>query len=213
LTPSTGRRVIYSDGLIEDSGIQGRRKFKSSLPMRPYENLLYSLEDISLRDPNIQRLDESVDSSTILILRDPSNWLASSIQHGRSSKSHLIKKRKTLTEYLEQATSAKRYINGSVAAIDYNKFITCRDYRKNLAHQLKLLSFEAAEKAIQNTPKFGGGSSFKGIERNSTLDRWQYFREDEFYRDVLNNQLLVDLSIEFFGIFPGLEELDLSRSA
>lgn len=212
LTPFAGRRVIYSDGIVNDSGIQGRDNLNSSLPSEPYQNLLYSIEDISLNDPMIQKLDESFSAKTILILRDPANWLASSLQRKKSSKQYLLKTRDILIEYLEQATLVKSYTRGQCIAINYNKFIVDRRYREQLAQRLGLVSFENAEQAMKHTPSFGGGSSFKeNSQNNNTLERWKHFQDDSFFRRTLNNKRLIDLSIEFFGMFPGLNEMKLNN--
>ena len=208
LKPVTGRRVIYSEGTVDDSGIQGRNNFQSSLPSKSYRNLLYSLEDVSLKDVMIQKLDQLFKTKTVLILRDPVNWLASSIQHNRSSKEALLRKRNILIEYLEQATLTKKYIKNNFVAINYNKFTIDPKYRQRIAEKLNLVSFEDAEKALNHTSDFGQGSSFKNLSNaNNTLERWKLFQDDPFFRYALKNQNLIDLSIDFFGNVPGLSEL------
>lgn len=210
LTPITGRRVIYSKDAVNDSGIQGRENFQSSLPPASYYNLLYSLEDVSLRDEMIQKLDRSFRSKTVLILRDPANWLASSIQHNRSSKENLLSKRNILIEYLEQATLVKNHVRSNFVAINYNKFTIDHKYRKHIAERLNIVSFENAEKALNHIPNFGKGSSFSTSHNiNNTLERWKLFQNDPFFRYVLQDQYLVDLSTKFFGRVPGLSDLTL----
>ncbi|MEO1132189.1 MAG: hypothetical protein AAFX40_05710, partial [Cyanobacteria bacterium J06639_1] len=215
LTPITGRRVIYSQDTIDDSGVQGIDHFISSLPLECPANLFYSLEDQSTVGEQVCKLDTvrsrlARSPITILVLRDPANWLASSFSHGRSSREFVMRKLGLFIEYLEKAVAAIHQPDPHLISVNYNQFISDRAYRTQLAEKLHVKDFENAEEALGMTVKFGKGSSFKGDRRSkSTLERWQIYRDDEVYRDTLKHARLRELSQQFFGELPGYKEMGL----
>jgi hypothetical protein len=76
---------------------------------------------------------------------------------------------------------------------------------------------------LGHTPSFGGGSSFgsdggagpegasnseEGEDESlSTLSRWVRYKDDPFFRSVLQDDELLELSYRFFDDPPGLSEI------
>jgi len=224
LSPMTGRRVVYRNGMRDDSGIQGRENYEESLPADPPSALLYSVEDERLTWSPYRRLLAEYDPQTVLIIRDPANWLASSLKHDRHSKRELRKHAGILKEYIAHALQASESDAGPVdIAINYSRFIQDRAYRATVAERLGLKDFDKAETALVHTPSFGGGSSFEpdedaspeeasaseegSGETPSTLSRWVRYKNDSFFRSVLQDDELLELSYRFFDDLPGLPEI------
>ncbi len=210
LQPMTGRRVLYQHGLeTKDSGIQGRHKLSESLVgLGDVPNILYSMEDLSPEMVPYDNLINLHETKLIIILRDPCNWIASSIKHGKSSESKMRTKIETYKSLLRLASNTSR--SEQITFIDYKKFVQSKEYRTRIAEYLQLPYFEEAEKTLSNVPDFGGGSSFKneGHDIDSLFSRWAAFKDDQLFLKLINDSELWELSEGFFGDFPGRKELE-----
>jgi hypothetical protein len=208
LTPMTGRRVVYSRDAIQDSGIQGRRGYRASLPEHTPGNLVYSLENQSLNHHSVRRLLARFRPFVVVILRDPANWLASSIRHGLQDRATLKANIDIFKEYLRFAADHLSNGSGRGVAISFNRFTNDAAYRHALAEKLGLAGFERAEGALRHTPDFGGGSSFKSDQGQSTSvhDRFLEYRGDPFFQSALQDRELIALAEPFFGPLPGLSD-------
>ena len=214
LTPLTGRRAVYEQGEIrDDSGAQGRALFRSSVQDLRTRNLLYSMEDMR---PNVALLNKMLGgrpATIVLILRDPFNWLASSLAHGISTESELRGKIATYRSHLSYATGEKTADGYSLVAVDYGRFVTDAEYRYKLAGNLGLGVSDSAEASLSRIPNFGGGSSFSKTQfdeshQSSVFTRWEKFVGDPFYRSILNDRELTDSADAFFGELPFRREVD-----
>jgi hypothetical protein len=201
LRPLMGRRVLYTSSGIHDSGVQGRRAYRKSLPPTTPANLIYSLENQSLAQREVRKLSARFDPYIIVILRDPANWLASSLRHGMHSKETLRSNIGILKDYLRFAGGLTATANSRAIAINFEKFTGDEAYRRTIAERIGFTSFERAEEALQHTPDFGGGSSFKDARGRSSgvHDRYLEYREDGFFQAVLSDPELVMLAEAFFG--------------
>lgn len=174
-------------------------------------NLIASFEDKNPSMTLCRRLEKKYASQSIVILRDPFNWLASAMKHNWHGPERLRYKICLLKEKLRIALDPKTDVNHHRMRlfIDYNKFITDASYREILASKLDLLSLDNAEIALTKVPKFGGGSSFSGfnstkVDNSEFLKRWKHFTHNKLYRSLICDQELLQLSREFFG-----DEIDL----
>lgn len=202
LTPMTGRRLIYNNGeLVDDSGIQGRKNYIKSLSRLPHcpKTLLYSMEDVDVESSSYQKLVQDYKSKKVFIFRDPANWLASSLAHGRHSNWKLSSNVAIYKKNIKFAMSSK-----DALIINYNYFISSKDYREEIASHFKEFNFINAEKSMENTPDFGGGSSF-GESKGNTLERWKKYKDNEFFQRTMNDDELSKISREIFGIEPSFD--------
>jgi hypothetical protein len=206
LRPLMGRRVVYTASDIDDSGVQGKRAYRKSLPSTTPSNLIYSLENQSLAQHDVKRLLAKFDPYVIVILRDPANWLASSLRHGLHSKETLRDNIGILKEYLRFAGGLTATANSRAIAINFERFTGDEAYRRTIAERIGFTSFERAEEALQHTPDFGGGSSFKDARGRSSgvHDRYLEYRADGFFRATLDDPELIELAGAFFGPLPAL---------
>jgi len=160
---------------------------------------LYSFEDRIPTDILFRRVAKQLAAKEILFLRDPFNWFASSLRHGHGTRERLTRKVQLLKLYLRIALAKQN----DFTVISYNQFITDREYRFQLAHELELQSFDSAEEAMNCVPAYGGGSSFAGVDTDvqptDVLNRWRTYLDDPFFYATLNDPELLELSGAFFG--------------
>jgi hypothetical protein len=170
------------------------------------KNLLYSFEDISLNNTFLKKMIELNNVKVILILRDPYNCFASSFCQRDTFIPDPKHKKSLFITYLEQTLDIKNYLNVSVVAIDYTKWLTEIDYRLSILTQLEIPWSPEADSSIKEVQSFGGGSSFNGTNIDSealhsqVLQRWQEFKDDREYREMLSDEYLLKLSDRFFDI-------------
>jgi len=207
ITPINKRVVLYRGAEKLDSGIQDRQKMRRFLCRnRNYHQVLYSFEDIDIENPILNNYIRNKNPVVILILRDPYNWLASSIKHNRNSPDALYAKKRILIKYLEQALKMRDYLCHPVVIINYNNWVNQPGYRKTLCNELSIPFSEKADNSVENIQDFGGGSSFDGLTaesdtlKSAIFRRWTDYVSDSFYRSFFDDPYLNELSETFFGI-------------
>ena len=86
--------------------------------------------------------------------------------------------------------------------ISYNHFVRDPEYRLKIANQLGLSVTPYVEEALGEVPDFGGGSSFSGtqtFELEAVFKRWEAYKDDPLFRELLDDSELRALSEQFFG--------------
>ncbi|MAS96513.1 MAG: hypothetical protein CMO55_25270 [Verrucomicrobiales bacterium] len=208
LTPFNGRRVIYCNETIDDSGAQGQSDFNKSLPYPSPQHLFFSLEDRSPEENDEKAFIKSHNPFLVFFLRDPANWLASGLRHGLHDPESLRDNKEILKLYLEIALKHKQ-LNSKYIDINYNRFCQDIQYRSKLSTCFKPFNFKHAEHALEKIAKFGGGSSFSNgaTSSSNTFDRWRDYEHDETFRSILNDRKLLELSQNYFGDIPAISFL------
>jgi hypothetical protein len=214
LTPINGRRVIYRGGKIDDNLWPGREKLDcNNIRKLSFQNMLFSMEDVALSNNFVKRIvnvRENIHS--IVILRDPYNWLASTMKKDGNSKKLLEKKKSCYIQYLEQALGEKDYLKKNITTINYNKFLIEAAYREGLCNDMNIHLSQRAEESLQDIPTFGGGSSFSGHDADiklieSVFLRWKSYKNNSLYRGLIDDERLVSLTDAYFGDFPYRQEI------
>lgn len=207
ITPINNRVIQYDGNEKIDSGIQDYHEMVNLLSeLKHYNNLLYSFEDIDIQNKILNKYIHNNNPTVIIILRDPYNWLASTLKRKDCSHQQLIVKINILVKYLEQALSLRSYLDCPTITINYNKWVNDINYRKDICLKLDTSFSASADKSILEVPDFGGGSSFDGTApikenfNNNVLNRWKEFASDPIYRELLNEPRLTGLSKSYFDI-------------
>lgn len=199
LSPMIGRTSIYNDGNIIDSGKIGRFSNYKFLENNkaPSEKLIFTVEDYTNNAKFFESLIRKRTPIVFYILRDPANWLASSLAHQKHSLEQLRINIENLKYNLRQALCS------DAPSINYNRFVCDVSYRKKIASEFGLPSFDEAEKALSHTPDFGGGSSFSNNDSSDFFSRWRKYENDSRFIKLLDDDELIELSKEYFGELPG----------
>jgi len=176
-----------------------------NLLLMNFENV--NLSALPLRPERfVEQFGSVAKFSNILIMRDLFNWLASKIKGGQAD--NLVE---LLLSWESQAREYLGLTNNLLPKIliNYNRWCQDLDYRQELAGELGADTFLASwEKMLIH----GGGSSFDGLNyatnasRMDLLKRFEYFKDDNQYRDIIaQNRHLVALSEQIFGVIAGTE--------
>ena len=192
-------------------------KRKSQGKFTKHDCLLYSHEDYSLEQVTNQELakkhdiylGKSGEKYDVLIIRDPFNLLASRL---KSNMMDVRAPNQTVIDlwiaYAQEYLGETQYLKNHKVCINYNRWTTDADYRRQIAGELKL---EFSDAGLNEVKPQGGGSSFEGQKfdgQASKMDvhnRWKYFYEDRSYRKLLERREVLEYSERIFGHIPGTE--------
>ena len=207
ITPINNRLITYRGVKKHDTGIQSDLPssiFKSS--DWPYKNTLHSFENTDLENKLIKKYARKYDTKVVLIMRDPYNWLASTMKRKNNTEAELKEKVGMLKKYLEQALSIRNYLGRDMVAINYNRWSSQTEYREEICENMGIVFSSIADESVNEIPNFGGGSSFTGIAMDCKdsaegyENRWKEFVNDSLYRELLEDEYLVHVSNLFFEI-------------
>lgn len=225
------RSAVLSSSLVY-GGFGERRIFRPHMerPRRFTKKgvLIYNYEEVDLASvPQLMPEKSETDwvgpsgkRHDVLILRDPFNLLASKLKWARGgverpSKPTLedVEKSKDLwkvyaREFLGETSFLKNRVN-----ISYNKWFLDRSYRDEVG---AILGFDNRDIGKQEVAKWGPtvtADSFDGLkfegraESMKVMERWRAFKEDGFYRRLVFDKELHELSGAIFGEIAGTQEL------
>lgn len=205
ITASTNRVVQYKGSEKFDNGVQQRDDLIQLLSrIDNYKQLLYSFEDFDVEHKQLRKYILKESPTVVIIIRDPYNWLASTLKRKDCDYEQLVKKKRVLIKHLEYALHLKKYPGYPLIFINYNKWVTDQEYRKEICRLLAIPFSDSLDKAILEVPDFGGGSSFSGARTitekfsSNVFYRWKEFISDSLYRELLDDNYLAELSRSFF---------------
>ena len=187
----------------------------------PKDWLLHSYEDSFLGyvcgEPFEANHDRFVGASArrfdVLVLRDPFNLFASRRRLWADERVAVVAR--VWRQHAREFLGVRRYLNQNRVLVNYNAWVTSRDYRRTLAERLRLTFSDAGVDAVA---RCGGGSSFDGVRfdgrarRMPVFERWRAFAADPRYRAIFDPET-VDLTRRIFGEIPGTEQWLASRAA
>ena len=141
----------------------------------------------------------------IVLIRSPHNNLASLLkilQMGRGFQKHLFFNfAEDWLMYAREVLGETNYFEKKIVC-NFDEWFSSEDYRKEISSKLGL---EYSNKGIHNVIR-AVGSSFDGMrfakeaQKMKVLDRWKYFKDDEGYLEVLNNDEIIDKTKKLFGV-------------
>ncbi|MEX0806258.1 MAG: hypothetical protein WD940_02725 [Patescibacteria group bacterium] len=189
--------------------------------------LLLGYEDVDLLNldsvPGVKYENEILEDSTkikILLVRDPFNFFASRLKMLRDMQEQGVRNpiQKIGWKGISRLwrTYAKEYLGetnllGDRVNVNYNDWFSNRDYRDELCQ--RCLGTVNRDLSVQDVVEHGRGSSFDytkfhgSAQKMAVLERWRYFKDDEFYLNLMRDEELVSLSNRIFGHISGTEEI------
>lgn len=196
----TGTSFAYNDSIFHKGEI-----VKSTLNKPDPEvygdgsepfNYIYNFEDFDVRKthdwkkyPQIHRASR-VD--TILVLRSPFNWVASSVKCGGYPTNHI--KRRVAIWKLQAAEFSKGPDSNYDICLSFDEWFRNVEYRKALAARLKLPTHN---KGINIVNPHGNGSSFDGMRKKKTgqdmdvLNRAGAMVDNDLYQSFAQDPVLL----------------------
>jgi hypothetical protein len=152
--------------------------------------------------------------TTVLILRDFYNNMASRLKWERDIRSKFRDGDRQDTETLQQMLHAKdlwsKYARLALEQHGpanrcclYDKWVSQPAYREGLARQLDVPGHPGA---IKETATYGPGSSFEGMtgtpEAEKLIRRYEQFGEDPLFIDLCRDKEILSLNRSLFGDTP-----------
>lgn len=164
---------------------------------------VYSFEDADLERPSPAPLVSAEDIVEVLIVRDPYNWLASSLEAGGNKTSDLPRRIALQKQHLRYALGrAGTEAGRAIIPLGFNAWLTDRSYRVRKCGELGIPYRDDTDRGV--VPSMGGGSSFDGTRRDGrgqtmkVLQRYEAFVDDPVYDELIDSELAA-LSDAFFG--------------
>lgn len=218
--PYVGQRVLnnrFPAGFDIDAERTGRWSHK---PL-----LVCAYEDQDL--PNVyppwfapameQWIGPSVDTTHVLVLRDPFNLFASKYRWALGTKwKPSLEELTTLPElwkaYAYEFLDRTSHVPRPMVAISYNQWFADAEYRRTLALTLGLGTTDKGRDRIARWGPNTWGDSFDNLTYDGrasemkVLDRWQLVADQPFYRSLVSDPELMELSTAIFGSIPGTEQ-------
>jgi hypothetical protein len=156
-----------------------------------YEDIAYGSRNTSPVYNALQTRNTNLPTRDTVVVRDWYNMVASRLKYIADAKAI---NRYTITAALDWAAVANRWLDHATMLIDtpqdtssfvgisYNRWLTDREYRENLAASYGLSN---SETTLDTVSSFGLGSSFEGLDKNdgvramNLLRRWENLETDE----------------------------------
>lgn len=164
------------------------------------DNLIYNIEDFhpsNFKNYNLQNLQIFHNPTlVILVLRDPYNWIASSIKCGGGPKKFINRRVKIWKAQAKEYLNETRFINppcGSyLVCLNFNDWFKDNEYKKEMS---KTLDLQGWHTGIELVSPRGGGSSFDALRFNykatqmKILERYKEFESDIFFKSLIDDEL------------------------
>lgn len=158
-----------------------------------------------------QRLGEITNFAdhNVIILRDPFNLFASRIEglppprgkrgHEKTADKQENEIKKYISQY-EEFVGKTNYLSNKIC-INYNSWVSDKDYRKSIAEQFGI-EFTDARYGQRANSSFGRGASLSLPSEKSEdfLSRYKAYLEEPLFGKIKNNEYLVSIAKDTFGV-------------
>ena len=174
---------------------------------------------------SFEKLDDKAKSIfNIIVLRNPFNMFASRMKSVRNAIQDLPadldpKKRQDKIEkwhhmYVSQHAVGmwKSFANEFLGRtnklshrvpVSFDRWYVSEDYRREIAARFELqFTDQARNRLSQFGSSFDGNKYLHNASEMDVLNRWQYYREDEEYIELMSDPEMLDLTEEIFGFVP-----------
>jgi len=206
IVPIKGRFRLYENQRVIDTGPQPYKKYRTMIATMEFSpNLMYSLEDADVGVDYSKAVEPHRSRTTICVVRDPFNWLASSLQQGADMAANIERRISLWKKQVSQCLRPDTYPYGHFVDVNYNRWVLDRAYREDLSRRLGL---NFSDHGLDEVLEFGPGSSFDGTQldgkgsRMNVMKRFKRFEHDPRYRSLVNDQELISLSECYFAFNP-----------
>jgi hypothetical protein len=169
---------------------------------------LFNVEDLDNRDvarvpfeSAARGTSEAIQS--IIVLRDPFNWIASRMRSSFAVSPPILQAWKS---QVTDALGSTRHLPSIACTINYNRWLVDTSYRRDISLRLEL---EPSDRGLRDVGSFGEGSSFDGrsydgrADDMNVMNRWHHYRDDASFRAIFAaDPELRQMSEEFFDFDP-----------
>lgn len=203
--PSNGRYRTYDDGRVFDSGPNSVRAFRKQIRSvrRRYDNVLYSFENPRCGPDYVRQAPTHRQAVTICTVRDPFNWIASTLKFGEGVASRLPQRIPLWKAQVEQCLRPETYPGGRFVDINYDRWVTDAAYAPAICERLGLPYTEAGRDEVNWGSSFDGRRFHGNGSAMAVMDRWRAYEQDSQYRGFFERDPdLARLSEQYFQFNP-----------
>lgn len=206
IRPTNNRVILYDGQTKQDSHIQTYESMLIQLNQIKNTNtsLLYSFEDICPQNRMLANFINRKSPMVIIIVRDPFNWLASTLKHKQYTTQELIKKKSIYISYLNTILDSAHRTKSHIVPIIFNQWATSIEYRRSLCESIDIPFTDIADQSVSEIPDFGGGSSFDGTDatqvKANIFNRWEDYIHDDTFNTILDDSNLKKLALQCFDL-------------
>lgn len=155
----------------------------------------------------------------VIVLRDPFNLFASkyywAIRGSRWAPTMAaIEALPSLWKgYAREFLGATSYLNSSVIRVNYNTWFRDAEYRRVLADRIDISRADEGREMVARWGPNVWGDSFDNMTYDGrathmrVLDRWRTFKDDRVFCRLFEDEELLTLSREIFGVIPDTDLL------
>ena len=148
------------------------------------------------------------DKKPIVVLRDHYNFIASYIAQWSAKR---LLDQNAILQWLEYAQEYLENGNDHYYFINYNKWVSSKDYREQICKDFGL---KLNDVHFKTQPKHGSGSSFKyhlrgvtntnsttdKVKKRDYLNRWLLMKDDPTYQSMVLNPKLIKVTKNVFDM-------------
>jgi len=170
------------------------------------ENSIYSIEDVPADE--MEKLDpyyfnQLKNTVAIIVIRDPRNWLASSIKIGGDAYNYLDKPINKDRLYCSRIDAYKSHLHEALGNtynikmprtfVLYDKWFECSEYRDIVSFRLGLINIPGIPGKVSG---FAGGSSFDKkrydgkANKMNVLTRYKSMANNSDYKRLLDDEMI-----------------------
>jgi hypothetical protein len=199
--------------------LRGRHAKKGLLIHNYEDGDLRRFSETVTREREVEWIGASRERSTLIVLRDPYNLLASRLKwfHGRGevpTMERFGEFRALWKLYAREMLGDTRWLPEALH-VRYNDWFQSRVYRDELAARI---GFVNRDVGVHEVARWGPAlakpaASFDGLRYDGNaqemrvLDRWREFSTDPFFRAQFEDEELIALSARLFGEIHGTRHL------
>lgn len=171
--------------------------------LNEFRNIIVNFEHPNLREwptknwGNLKKLGEITD---LIVLRDPFNWVASSMSKKTFKQPVSIDMGLWKQQALEFLGITNYIPNG--VPIKFNEWFSSHEYREEVAGKLGISNDETLINKLATRSSFDGRDFKDNAQDMKVLDRWQQFKKNERFLSYVDRKDIRDLSRKIFGFDP-----------
>jgi len=190
-----------------------RHEFHNDADFSKVVDRLYNIEDLTLADYNRLEMwnfkELTPDGKTVLIVRDPYNFIASCLQRLKNPPDagatdvgiQLPARIKEWKRHARQALYGSESTE-PIEVINFNEWFLSEEYRRGICDRLGL---EFTDRGLNKVMNFGSGSSFDrekfdgNAQEMKVLTRYATWKDHTAFKHLVDDEI-VALAEELFGV-------------
>jgi len=175
------------------------KKFKLK-ELSNFKNIIVNFEHKNLnicKDSNWGNLKKIAKPIDVVVVRDPFNWVASSLSK-KTFKQPININMDLWKQYANECL--KENLISNRIPIKFNDWFSNSEYRKLIADRLKISNDEYIINKISTRSSFDGYKFKKNAQDMKVLERWKKFKNDKRFLSHVNHKDVKKLSKKLFEV-------------